>query len=121
MSFGGTRMRRQRRFRVLTFTACAVSGVAGLMIAVAVAGIWQRGSAAAMADDRSGAAAASVIAVMLWCCRWLACLLTGMLTGSAVGYVLDVLLSQRGERKRLRALTGPLQQVRDRQGPAAFQ
>lgn len=107
-------MQGRSRFRVLTFTACAVSGVAGLMIAVAVAGIWQRGSAAAMADDRSGAAAASVIAVILWTARWLACLLTGMLTGSAVGYLLDQVLSQRGGKRRLRALTGPLQQVRDR-------
>lgn len=104
------------RFRVLTFAACAVTGTAAVLAAVAVAGIWHSFSPAAMADDRSAAVAASVIAGQIWAVRWVSYLLTG----GAVGYMIDAMLTQRAlYRKRLR-LSGPLRKARpERSAPSA--
>ena len=107
------------RFRMLTVTASAVTVTAPVMWYT----VWTwrgSGASALLADDRSGAAVLSVIAVVLWCFRWLAILVTSLLTGGAVGYLLDAMLTQRAlYRKRLR-LSGPLQEAhRGRQAPSA--
>lgn len=89
-----------RRFTRITVTAVALTAAGAALWGAA---IW-RPAAPVMADDRSAAVAVSVIAGQLWLGRWLG----GLLTGGAVGYLLDAVLNQRAWYRRRLGVTGPL-------------
>lgn len=92
------------RFRNITITATCVTAVAVFFWGVVLAALRVRVAPDVLADDRSGAVVASVATLFLWAARWLA----AFFAGGGMVYLLDMMLSQRGQETRLRALTGPL-------------